>query len=488
MLSWLTWLIRSDAAPVPALELRADGGASHREDGGAALINAMSGIGGANDSGTTARPNPERLFLSVEELAAMMRGSLYRRIVELHPKWATSRGWRVEDDTDDERPLERELRDLNTRQAFRRADVWARALGESRLLIVTEGDDANPSQPLNPKRAKRIIRLELLDRREFSAIAFNANPADGPIGEPVMYSVHPIRSGSGGAVMTHRSRLLRFFGDETAPSQQSFGVGGWGADAIGQTMWDALRHYTQIGAGGARVAQELSVAVFTLNAPAPAAADQSSAWLSKINALNRMKSIAQSIWLSVNEKFERVAANPTGFKDLSEHARGELALLVGAPLTLLFGEAPGGLSTDGESWLRMWGSDVASYQDAHYRGPLEQLVGLLYAMRGTPPPLWSVEFNPLGEMSERERAEVRLLTTQADSQAILDGVLTPEDVRTRYTQPGGYAFALQPLDDLPVREIAEVSPEDEESAKAMVLRAMQAGKPPAPAAAPPDAP
>lgn len=98
--------------------------------------------------------------------------------------------------------------------------------------------------------------------------------------------------------------------------------------------------------------------------------------------------------------------------------------------------------------MRMWSSDVAAYQEARYRDPLEQLVGLLYAMRGGVEPKWTLEFNPLGELSERERAEVRMLITQADSLAIADGVLTVEDARTRYTQPGGFAFALQPLEDL----------------------------------------
>lgn len=449
---------------------------------GASIANLLSGLGGARDSGATAKPNLERDYLSEEELIALMRGGVYRRIVELKPRWATVKGFSVTDDTDEEQPLAKELRALKVGRALRRADIWGRALGESRLLMVTD-DPAPLDQPLDPAKVKALHRLELLDRREFTPAAFNRDILRGELGQPELYHLHPRRPGvvSRGQLV-HASRLLRFYGDDLPPSEVSFNGAswsGWGADAIGQTLWDGIRNLSQVGSGGARIAQELSIAVFKLSASA-GTGDEREKLLARMRALNLMKSLAHAVWLREKEGFERVAANPTGFKDLSEHARHELAAMTGYPLTLLYGMAPGGLSTDGDSWQEMWYSDVASYWDDRYRAPVETIVEILYyAKLGAPPDEWSVEPNPMGELSDKERADIRLLHTQADTVAILDGVLDPEEVREgRYGQPGGFKFELQPVEQRPEPAAPPSStPEDEAAARRMIERALGATEP-----------
>jgi len=462
---------RVDAAPV-APDLRAD------DSSGATVVNTLSGLGGARDSGAMARPNLQRDYLTQEELIALMRGSVYRRIVELKPRWATAKGFTLTDSTNEERPLKAGLKRIQVDQVVRRADTWARALGESRVLLVTD-DPAPLSEPLDPRRVKRLHRLEVLDRREFSPVAYNSDVAAGVLGEPSAYRLHPYRPGVQRSDHVHASRLLRFYGDDLPPSEIGYNFASsssYGADAVGQTLWDGIRHLAQTGAGGARIAQELTVAVFKLASQGGVAGDQRAALLSRLSALNMMKSIANAIWLSPNESFERVAANPTGFADLSNHARLELALLTGYPLTLLFGIAPGGLATDGESWQEAWRADVSSYQEERYREPIERIVEVLYhSEQGGPPDQWGVEFAPLGTLTDKERAEIRLVHTQADAIAVQDGMLTTEEARSRYTQPGGFALELQPVTERQARTAPVVDPAIEASARALVERGLQTG-------------
>jgi hypothetical protein len=183
--------------------------------------------------------------------------------------------------------------------------------------------------------------------------------------------------------------------------------------------------------------------------------------------------------MGIEEKFERVAANPSGFKDLSDHAKWELAALTDIPMTLLGGESPSGLNTDGESWWRMWCAVVAARQEERYRQPLETIIEILYHSEGAGlPKTWDLTFNPLGEMTDRERAEIRKLLTEADSMAIMDGVLRPRDAQSRYTQPGGFAFELQPVED----EDEEIpgGAEVEEEVRRMVEEAQARAAEPAP--------
>lgn len=467
LLARVGFVPRTDAAASPTMREDAD-------LSGAGITNALSGLGGARDSGAMARPNLQREYLSPEELVALLRSSVYRRIVELKPRWATARGWSITDSTDEERPLVAALKRLGVQQRVREADVWARAFGESRILLVTDDPD-ELSEPLDPTRVRKLVRLEVLDKREFTPVRYNGHASVGVLGEPVTYRVHPCRPGV--TVRTgevHASRLLRFYGDELPPSERAYNFGGWGADAVGQTLWDGLRHLAQTGSGGAKIAQELSIAVFKLN-PGQQTGDQRAALLSKMSAMNMMKSIMNAVILGKDEEFSRVAATPTGFADLSNHARLELALLTGYPLTLLFGIAPGGLSTDGESWKEAWWSEVAAYQEERYRSPIESIVELLYySEQGGTPDEWSVEFAPLGELTEKEKAEIRLIHTQADTAAIMDGVLTVDEARSRYTQPGGFVVELQPVEERVEAAPVETDPAIEAEARKMVEAGLSA--------------
>lgn len=470
-------------------ERMGDASDSERADAsssGAAVVNALSGIGAARDSGAMARPNTARDYLTNDELVALLRGTAYRRIVSLHPQWATVKGWALTDDTDEDAPLAAAMKRIDLPGAIRRADTWGRALGESRILLVTDSDMGLPElrEPLDPSKVKRLHRLEVLDRREFTPASYNNSLAAGVLGEPETYHVHPRRGGISTAtdMIVHKSRLLRFYGDELPPSEVGFNFTGgssWGADAIGQMIWDGLRNLTQTGSAGARVAQELSIAVFKLNSSkAKSAGEQRDDFIGKMRTMNMMKSVANAVFLSPSESFERTNASPAGFKDLSEHARMELGLLSGVPLTLLIGLAPGGLNTDGDSWFRMWAVVIALHQEDRYRPPIEKVIEILYwSETGGIPDRWDVSFNPLGEMTALELAEVRLKNTQSDTITILDGVLTVDEVRGRYTETGGYQAELQPVtrpDELPDPTTAD--PEIEAEARAMAEAA--AGGPP----------
>jgi len=416
---------------------------------GAAFSNPLSGMGLPSDSGSTARPNVERSYLADEELLALLRGTIYRRIVEIYPREATRAGWSILDDSDDPRPLHGIQRDLNVAGAFRAADTWARTFGESRIWMVTD-DPGEFDEPLDPAAVTALHALQVFDKRELSPASYTTDLESPNYGRPETFWITPRRVGvaMAGGKPVHYTRLLRFYGESLPPSSSGLAGQTWGdADAIGQALWDAIRYMGNISGGGAKLAQELTMAVFHFgNAAGASAGSDRSAWLSKLSTINQMKSAWQAVFLGGQDRFERMGANASGFKDLSEHAKAELAMLTEIPVELLYGQAPGGMSTDGGSWQANWYARVGAYQEEHIKPALEQLVPVLYAAAGAQVPEgWSVEFAPLAKPSPLELAELRLKHTQADQIAMLDGVLTPERVaRSRYSG-GTFALEIQPL-------------------------------------------
>lgn len=474
-MSLLSQLRSPSAAPVATRADTTSTSLGQSVYSGSALLNALSGLGGARDSGATARPNVGRMYLTDEELVTLMRGTIYRRIVETLPRWGTKKGWTITDDSGDKDPLSGTLKTLEVRSAIRRAAIWGRALGESRIWIVTNEPD--PSKPLEMARV-RSARLQVLDRREFTPVAFESVGLEGELGMPSMYAIHPSRSGLGTQTpAVHASRLLRFYGDELPPSDLAQGFR-WGADAVGQTIWHGLRDLGSVSAGGAKIAQEISLSVFKMiEGPSKQAGDEAASFQGLMRFVNMTKSIMNAIFLTgEGDSFERVPANPAGFKDLSDHARLELAMLANMPMQLLYGQAPSGLSTDGESWQASWYGQTASWQDERLRPPLETLIELAYHLEGREPPeAWSVDFNPLRELTEDDKATIRGKIVQADSIAILDGVITPEEARTRYTEPGGFRFDLQPVDEQIPEE--EMDPELINETENMVREQIRVGLP-----------
>lgn len=432
------------------------------------MVNYLSGAGTHRDKGTATRPNVTRRFLLVPELVAMMRGGIYRRICSTRPSWATRAGW-----TFGAEETDAASKKLAVLSHFRRADTWGRALGEHRLWIVTDAKDL--SKPL--RKGEQVKRLQPVFRREFWPIEFNADAIAGEVGRATSYTVQFTRPGIVSEPLTiHASRLLDFYGHDIPNDER--GVESWGdRDAIGQVIWDALAGLDTVSGAGPRIASELLISVFKVaNLQGITTSDQAETWFERVMGVNLMKSLTNGIWLDKEEDFQRNPANVAGFRDLSEATRLWLSAVEGTPQTLLYGMAPAGFNTDGESWQEMWYADVAQHQEDRYRGHLEYLGWHLQGGEDV-----DLNFNPLGELDALERAQVRLMTTQADSVAITDGVLSADIARTRYSEAGVFhqelPEAVAELPDLLGMEPV-VDPEAEASARAMVEAAATAEQAP----------
>lgn len=437
---------RMDAAPAPppvVSEPRADSATTSR---GAGVANTLSTLGAARDSGASARPNLNREPLSDEELVALYATTPLGRIVDILPKWATRKGITITDTGEDADPLRQERKALGLMRKVREAATWARALGEGAIWISV--DDGRPlDQPLDPSRVRRVHALHVLDKRDFTPMRWEGDPKSLEWGEPSHYLVHPQRMVplAHEQPLIHASRLRVFHGHRLPPSARASRDAGR-SQSIGQRLWDSLRNLEQMGAAGARAAQELSVALFQIGSlESKQGGDHRTTLVQSLQAINIAKSLANAVVLGTGDNYSRIPLNPSGFKDLSEFAQRHLAMVEGIPLVLLFGQTPAGLSTDGESWFRNWAASVEDFQESDLLEHVSFIVRCLYyATAGEEPESWEVTFNPLQTISEKEKAEIRQLHTAADSQAILDGVLSPDRVaRSRYGADG-WSNEIQP--------------------------------------------
>lgn len=455
----------TDAAPDldPVTDARADAAPVASAYSGAAVINQISGLGGTSDSGQAARPNLRRLLLSDPELEALYRDTVYGRLCEMMPDYATQRGWAVSDGTPLVDPLADRMEALGVADAIARADALARGYGYAALWLVTDDDAATIADPLDLSTIRTIHALHALSFRECNPVAWDTDVKSRRMGKPARYSVCP--NNVGRSYTVHASRLIILTGDPTIPSQ----AGDWREGApLAWRWWDALRDLMSTSAAAARAAQELSVGVFRLaNLAAQSTGDQASSFATRMALLNMGKSVANSMVITAGEEYKRESIPATGFQGLSDSARTMLSLVTGYPEQLLYGTAPGGLSSDGDSWWRSWTNTVAAYQTRRYLAPLRRIVRALYAERGGEPEKWSIDFLPLGALDDKARAEIRSLTVQSDATEIASGVLAPDEVRERYAT-GRYEIELQPRAPASAEPSADLTPEVIAAARARI--------------------
>jgi phage-related protein (TIGR01555 family) len=454
----------TDAAPEATAPDHLDAAGAYSA---AALVNTLSGIGGARDSGQAARPNVQRELLSDFELEALYRDTVYGRLCELMPDYATQRGWTVSDATPMVDPLEERMRALHVATTLGRADALARAYGRAAVWVVV--DDAAPtiSDPLDPTTIIRVHAIHALSWRDFSPIAWETDVRSPMMGKPRLYSVTPANTGRTHTV--HATRLHVLLGDPLTPAFASDVRMG---APLAWRWWDAIRDLCSTSAAAARAAQELSVGIFRLaNLAGQATGDQAGAFAVRMGLLNMGKSVANSIVIQQNEEYRRENIPASGFDGLSASARTALSLVTGYPEQLLYGTAPGGLNSDGDSWWRSWTNVVAAYQTRRYFEPVHWLCRCLYAEAGGEPEKWRLEFNPLGALDDKARAEIRSLVVAADATEIANSVLTPDDVRERYAT-GRYESELQPRRPVAQEPPDALTPEQLAAARARLSAAL----------------
>jgi phage-related protein (TIGR01555 family) len=470
------------------------------------ILNTLSGLGGAYDKGTTARPDTTRIPLNFNELTCLYRFNGYaQRFIDIVPADATRKGWKVIDDTAEADLMQAENERLLIVERFREVLQWARLYGGSTIFLVVDEEippdlAENPravlARPINPDTLRGVLNLVVLDPSEAQPFNYEGNPRSRRFREPKTWMVspnaHALESGMAGGQIVHHSRILYFPGRRLPNSIRLTNRGF--DDSVLDSTWDAIRNKTSIDQAAANLAQELKLNVLKIEGLANLnTSDQADLFALRMKAIAQSKSLINTILVGEGEEFQTTATTFTGFDQLDANAKEALAAAVGMPITLLFGEAPSGLNTDGESGRSMWANVIAAFQQDRLREPLVYLYHLLYRASlgpsaGVEPEHWSLEFSSLDELTGKQRAEVEFIQAQADQIRVQSGILPADHIaRSRYGAKG-YQTDLLPY-DVDAEEAAQLEEARRQIAKLAAAGPSTPGAPagagaPAPAADP----
>lgn len=409
------------------------------------LSNALTGLGGANDKGASARPDTTAGPLTYSELTFLYwKNGLSNRIVSSVAEDAVKNGWKTEGDFSeiDQR--------LGIQQKIGQALTFARVYGGAGILMITNQKDL--SKPMGAD--EKLQGLHVFERIEMQPLSWEGDIQSPSFREVKEWQLTPLspalNGGWSGRAKVHASRMLYVDGAEI-PAAIRLANQGFGGSVL-DPAWDAVRNRTTIGQTGAAMAQDFRVDVLKVSGLAAKSVSDQAAWFqTRMSMMARMRSVLSLTVVGENEEYLSRATSVSGWKDLTAAAAEDLAAATGIPLTRLYGLAPGGLNADGDSQREMHGAMIARVQEQRLRGPLQKY----YAVAGqtTGQKAGWIEFNSIYQPTPEEQEKLRQMQAITDQTLIESGVLDPLHVaRSRFgpDSDGG----ILPLEDADLAEMA----------------------------------
>ena len=132
------------------------------------------------------------------------------------------------------------------------------------------------------------------------------------------------------------------------------------------------------------------------------------------------------------EELEQISVPIGGLSELQAQAQEQMYSCARMPTVIASGIAPAGLNTSSEGEISLWENWIRAQQEAYYRVPINTIIKIVQlSMYGVIDPDITFTFNPLRQMTEKDKSEIR------NNQAIEAGnyidrqVLDAQEVRER---------------------------------------------------------
>lgn len=348
-----------------------------------------------------------------------------------------------EQDEDIGRQLLEAHEELGTKEACYELMRLDRLYGGAAILLGVD-DGQETEMPLDDKRVRKFTHLHVMHRWELTISERDMDPMSPNFRQPKYYSA----AWTGQRV--HHSRVLRFRPHRVSSTSSLRGTDGWDLPIIDR-VWEPLRQFGSLFGYVEGLFQDLVQGTIKIKGVAEALAantdEANNAVINRVRTMGMVRSIFNMILLDDEESYERRSATPAGLGDLMLRQMDRLAAASETPLSILFGQAPSGLSTDDKSGRTAFYDSVRNKQTRLLRRIINRITELLILakkgpFRGKSPGDWSFDFLPLEEPNEKEDADTRLIRAQTDEIYWKTGVLQPSEIRSRLINDARSPYTL----------------------------------------------
>lgn len=324
------------------------------------------------------------------------------------------------------------LDSLDAKNTMFEALLWAQVYGGA-VVVMGIDDGQTPDKPLNENNIKSFEFLHVLDRFELHIEKKNEDLFSRNYGKPETYRAN--------GQEIHESRVLRFNGAKT-PSRTIKSNGGW-SNSEYTRLEQVLMDFGLTWGGVANLLQDFAQAVFKIKDLAiMLASDNNDKIIQRMELMDLSRSIARAVPIDADsEDFSRNVTPVSGLPELLDRFMLRLSAATGIPVALLFGQSPAGLQATGDADIRFFYDSMKSRQEIELQKPLERLISLAYKANGNEPSKWDMEFNPLWQMTEEQKTNMRKTQSETDTNYLEWDVLSADEVaESRF---GGASYSTE---------------------------------------------
>lgn len=319
-------------------------------------------------------------------------------------------------------------RTSSARYAVNRALKLSRQLGGSAIILGAR-DGRLPHEPLNEDGLEKIEKLYVHHRHELIP---HTHEEDGSV-RTYMFCKDVSRSTDQGSVEVHASRLWTFNGVHLSGHRQLLNDD-WG-DPVFNRLFRALRNSVYVEDQTARTVGEKNIPILKIpKLQSMIEAGKGDQVKEMVSIMGAMKSIIHILFLDSGMSLENHDSNITGLEGLLKAYPQFVSAAARIPVTKLYGISPGGLNSTGESDITFYYDMVtASIVELHVLPFVRWLCRLLMISKAGPtqgrlPSSWDVLANPLREVTEKEKAEIREINLRGDKILVEMGAVESKDV------------------------------------------------------------
>lgn len=304
---------------------------------------------------------------------------------------------------------------------------WARLYGGAVGVMLIDGQDTS-----TPLRTEAIGKgsfkgLLVLDRWSLIPNIDKYVSEFGPdLGKPEVYTVG-VNSPALRGKKVHYSRVIRFDG-VALPYQQRLAEQGWGMSVI-ERMYDRMLAFdssTQAAAQLIYKAHYRILSIEGLNKILAIGGPGMEALAKNVEAIRLYQSTEGLTLIDAKDKMDTQTYTFSGLGDMLLQFGQQISGNLQIPMVRLFGQSPVGMNATGESDLRTYYDGIASQQESKLRVPIARLIDVVYrsVFGKTIPEGFRFGFNPLWQMSDKEKAETAETIGRAVSQQVGDGTIS----------------------------------------------------------------
>lgn len=358
----------------------------------------------------------------------MYRGSwICGKVVDCVADDMTRAGIEITGDTkpEDIDKLHQQMNALSIWSGLNSTIKWGRLYGGAIAVMLIDGQ--KPDTPLRPDAVgKGSFRgLLVLDRwmvqPDFTKLVTEFGP---DLGKPEFYET-VVQGYAIPKMKIHHSRCL-VIGGVDLPFWQRIAENLWDMSVL-ERLYDRLVAFDSTTQGAAQLVYKAHLRTLKVKSLRNIIAAGGKALEGLVGQVDMMRRYQGNEGISLVDGEDEFETHQYAFSGLDQVLLQFGQQLSGAadiPLVRLFGQSPAGLNATGESDIRNYYDGINQQQELKMRRPFTTLLAVLAKSMGiTLPDGWGFKFNPLWQLSDKEKAEIADRVSTAVCRAEDSGII-----------------------------------------------------------------